>query len=377
MAKQPSRKKRIKASDAKQKAKNQKAPARKVVKKTTKVKERKTLREKLKAVRAKLHRSGRQVHLHKSFRRSYREDYRRELEVPGILSHAMHTFKIIFKNWRIFVPFLILIVAANALLVGLMSESTYKDFQDTIDEASHTIAGGEIGDVGKAALLLVSTITTGGFKVDMSEAEGVYAIVIFLIVWLVTIFLLRHIFAGNKIKLRDGLYNAGSPIISTFAIFSIVFIECIPVFIYIIVQSAAIETGFLNTPFYALVFFIFAVLMLTISGYLLSSSLIALIAVTAPGLYPMKALDAASDLMAGRRIKFLIRVISLILVIAIMWAIVMVPAIVFDLWMKTFEWAQPIPFIPIMLMTMTVFSEIYLTAYLYLYYRWMLDYEEE
>lgn len=372
MAKQPSRKKRVKVSIAKSKARHQKTPAAKKV-----VKKNPTLRGCFKALRAKMQRPGRRVHLHKSFRRSYREDYKRDLEVPGILSHAMQTFKVIFKNWRVFLPFLVLIVAANALLVGLMSQSTYKDFQNTIDEASHTIAGGEIGDVGKAALLLVSTITTGGFKVDMTEAEGVYAIVIFLVVWLVTIYILRHIFAGNKIKLRDGLYNAGSPIISTFAIFIIVFIECIPLFLYIVVQAAAIETGFLNTPFYALVFFIFAMLMLIISGYLLSSSLIALIAVTAPGLYPMKALDAASDLMAGRRFKFLIRVISLLLTIAIMWAVVMVPVIVFDLWMKTFEWAQAIPFVPIMLMTMTVFSEIYLTTYLYIYYRWMLDYEEE
>ena len=36
--------------------------------------------------------------LHHSFRRSYREDYARPLAAPGLVSHAMSTLKILFKN---------------------------------------------------------------------------------------------------------------------------------------------------------------------------------------------------------------------------------------------------------------------------------------
>ncbi len=100
-------------------------------------------------------------------------------------------------------------------------------------------------------------------------------------------------------------------------------------------------------------------------------------AVSAPGLYPMRALQTASDLMMGRRVKFIIRLIALILALAIIWVIILIPLILFDLWMKTFEWTKGIPFIPICLTTMTCFSGIYITAYLYLYYRWMLGYEEK
>ena len=140
-----------------------------------------------------------------------------------------------------------------------------------------------------------------------------------------------------------------------------------------IVLSAAIQTEFLSTPFYALLFFIFAALMILISGYLLSSSLIALIAVSAPGLYPLKALNTASDLMMGRRVKFIIRLIALIIALVIVWLIVMMPLILFDLWMKQFEWTQGIPFVPICLSVMTCFTGVYVTAYLYLYYRWLLE----
>ena len=90
----------------------------------------------------------------------------------------------------------------------------------------------------------------------------------------------------------------------------------------------------------------------------------------------IKAINAASDLMAGRRVKFILRLVSLIIVLAIMWVIVMLPLILFDLWMKTFEWTAGIPFIPICLNVLTCFTAIYTTTYLYLYYRWMLYYED-
>ena len=331
----------------------------------------KELKKKVKTARA------RRYNPHKSFRRSYREDYKRETPVPGIMAHIFATFKILFKNWRLFLPLLILAVVLNAVFVGIMSESSYTQFQEILDETSVQVAGNDIGNVAKAGLLLISTITTGGLSGESSEAAIVFGVIIFLLIWLVTIFILRHRLAGHKVKLRDGLYNAMTPLISTFLVFATAVIQCIPIFLLIIVYSAAVQTEFLSTPFYALVFFIFAALMILLSGYLLSSSLIAFVAVSAPGLYPMKALHTASDLMMGRRVKFIIRLVALVLALVILWVIIMLPLILFDLWMKTFEWTAGIPFIPICLTIMTSFTCIYVTAYLYLYYRWMLDYEEK
>ncbi len=317
------------------------------------------------------------VKLHKSFRRSYREDYKRELEVPGIMYHIFATFRVIFKNWKLFLPLLIISVILAVLFVGLMSESNYRQFQDILDQTTESMGMGDIGNFAKSGLLLISTITTGGLSGESSESATVFAVIIFLILWLTTIFLIRHRLAGHKVKLRDGLYNAMTPLLSTFVVFAIAVVQCIPIFLLIIVYSAAAQTGFLNTPFYALVFFIFAMVMIVISGYLLSSSLMALVAVTAPGLYPIKALRAASDLMMGRRVKFILRLVALIFALAIVWVIVMLPLILFDLLMRNFEWTTNVPFVPVCLLTMTCFTVIYISAYLYLYYRWMLNYDEK
>ena len=122
------------------------------------------------------------VRLHKSFHRSYREDYQRDLEVPGMMYHIFATFKIIFKNWKLFLPLLIIVVVLNSVLVGIMSESTYTQFQDILDQTSMQVAGGDIGNMAKAGLLLISTVTTGGLSGESSEAATVFGVIIFLII---------------------------------------------------------------------------------------------------------------------------------------------------------------------------------------------------
>lgn len=309
---------------------------------------------------------------HKSFRRTYREDYRRETNIPGMLQHIVKTFKILGKNWKTFALLIVVAVVLNALMIGLMSGETYMKINDTIEQSSTGMAGGDVGGMMKAWMILVATITTGGLAGE-SDVARVCGVLIFLVLWLTTIYLIRHKKAGHKVNLRDGLYNSMTPLISTFVVLAVAIVQCVPIILLIIAYSAAVQTEFLATPFYALMFLAFAVAMIAISGYLLSSTLIALVAVTAPGLYPVKAMRAASDVMMGRRMGCVARLIALIITLGVVWAVVMLPIILVDLGMKNFEWAQGIPVVPVCLNIMTCFSVVYSAAYLYIYYRWLLD----
>ena len=148
----------------------------------------------------------------------------------------------------------------------------------------------------------------------------------------------------------------------------------IPIMIFIIAYSAAIATDFLSTPFYALLFFLFSVIMIITSAYLLSSSIIALIVATIPGYYPLASLKIASDAIAGRRVKFLIRIIFLLVVVAMIFVIIMLPIILIDLLLKSsFDWLSGLPFVPLFLVITTSFSLVYASVYLYLFYRQMLE----
>lgn len=321
-----------------------------------------------------------EVRLHRSFKRSYYEDYQRKTELPSLTSQASAAFKMFFKFWKIFLPLLLIFVGLYIFLIGAMSENTLADVKANVEQTNKDVADGKIGTVGKAGLTLLGIISTGGLT-TMNDAQIVIAVLLFVIIWLVTIYLARHLLAGHQeIKMRDGFYSALSPLVSTLVVGLIIFLEAVPIMLTIIVFQVALTTEFLSTPFYALLFFMFAALMITLSLYLLSSSFFAIIVVSAPGLYPLTAVRMAKNLIMGRRLRFLIRVFYLVIIVALLYLLLLMPAIILDGALKSqFAWLaeSKIPFVAIIQLTITVFIFIYLSIYFYLFYRALLDYNDD
>lgn len=338
-------------------------------------KPRKTMKESFRATREKIWDKKRaRLKLHHSFHRSYREDYDRGLKAPGLVAHAMSTLKILFKNWKLFGGLLVIIVLMNVFCVGLMNESTYITMQDSIDESSELLNYGEVGRVAKSAILLINNIASGGLTEDMKDIQPALAFFFVAVTLLVTIYFLRHLLAGNRPRIRDGLYNALAPLISVMLSIGLIFIHLIPVFIFLILYSTAIQTEFLSEPLYAFLFWLLSALLILLSAYLLPVSILSLMAVTVPGIYPMHAMNAVTDLVQGRRTKFIIRLAFGVLFLAVIWVIIMMPIIWLDLVLKqNVEWLEGIPIVPFFFQLMSTFTVIYASAYVYLFYRRMLD----
>lgn len=263
----------------------------------------------------------------KTFKRAYREDIVRELEVPGMGHHIFQSFQLIFKNWKVFLPFLVIEVVVISLLMGVVSESTLKD----------------------AAAMVIAAVGM-------------------IVAWLVTIFVLRHTMAGQKVSLPDALFNSMAPMNAVLVLLVVAAVQIVPVILVIVAYSSAVETHFLDTPFYAFLFLAFSFLMLLLSGYLLSSTVMAMVAVSAPGLYPLQALKAANEVMMGRRIRFMLRLIALLIVIFVMWGIIGWPVMAF----------VPNEIVAsVVIVALACFSVIYIATYFYLYYRWMISFDEK
>ncbi|MBQ3440871.1 hypothetical protein IJG27_00975 [Candidatus Saccharibacteria bacterium] len=254
-----------------------------------------------------------------------RREFVRELEVPGMGQHIFQSFKMIFLSWKIFLPFIFIVTLVTVGILGFLNLSSYKDV-----------------------------------------AVGMVIAIIILVVWLTTIFVMRHKMAGNKVGLRDALYNAMTPLISSLVMLVLVVIQAIPVMLLVIAHSSAVETHFLDTPFYAFLFLVFAGLMILLTSYLWSGTLMALVAVSAPGLYPLEAIKASNELMMGRRIRFTLRIIALLIVLFVIWALTIWP-------MAAFVGESPVT--SVVLTIIGCFSIIYIATYLYLYYRWMLKFD--
>lgn len=214
----------------------------------------------------------------------------------------------------------------------------------------------------------IGMILLVGTNFIFSETNWVFATIVFLAVWLVAIYFARHVVTKKKVSFRDGLFNAMGPLIATFVIFVVAAIECVPVVLTVIAHSAANATGFLAEPFYAGLLFGFDVLMVLITGYLLPSTLVALVAVTAPGIYPIQALKSVSELMMGRKVDLICRLVVLCLVLGLAWVLILFPLVALKL---------PQIVLVVAVMILECFSIIYMATYMYIYYRFLLDFSSE
>ena len=210
---------------------------------------------------------------------------------------------------------------------------------------------------------LVVTVAVVGLPDGFNEAKGVLATLPLVMVWLTTIFFLRNSMAGEKVSFFDGIYKAMAPLNSTLVVLVVAIIECLPIAILVIAYSAAVETHFLETFGYAVAFVIFALLMVGATGFLLTSTLVALAAVSAPGLYPLAAMRMATELTRGRRMRMMGRLMALVVMVAAFGAVILLPLYNF----------APAWVVSGGTMAVGIVVTIFSAAYLYVNYRELID----
>ena len=197
---------------------------------------------------------------HRSFRLTRKRDYKRSLKLPGYFSFTNYVVKMIWQHRNTFGLLALISAIVTALMVGLASQDTYLTLKQTLNLTSGTIFSGALGEIGKAGLLFV-TSATGGISQSLTDVQQVYAGIITILTWLTSVWLLRNILAGHKVKLRDGIYSAGAPIVSTFIVVLLFVVQLLPLAIALIGYSAASASGLLSGGVEAMLFWIAALLL--------------------------------------------------------------------------------------------------------------------
>ena len=310
---------------------------------------------------------------HRSFKKTMRRDYVRSLKLPGYWSFTNHVRKMLWQNRRVFFWLLAVYATLSVLLLGMASQDAYADLSSVLRETGGEIFKGNWGQLGQAGLLLLTGMT-GQYSTALTDAQQIYAVILALSTWLATVWLLRALLAGKKPKLRDGLYNAGAPILPTFLVAALILLQLVPLAVAILGFTALLPFGIMDGGIESMLFWTAALLLGSLSLYWITSTLIALVVVTLPGMYPMQAIKAAGDLVIGRRIRILLRLLWLLLITVIIWALIMVPVILFDAWLKgvwpAISW---LPLIPVMLLVMSTLTIVWISSYIYLFYRRVVD----
>lgn len=311
---------------------------------------------------------------HRSFQRTYRRDYVRSLRLPGYVAFTHHVQVTLWANRKLFIIMALAYMLATIAVANLSSEDLYSQMRKTVNESNADVFQGFWGEIGKAGLLLIGGVTGSYNETAITTEIQVYIAAIGLLTWLTTVWLLRAILAGRKPRMRDGLYNAGAPIMSTFLVLSVMVVQLLPLALALFGYNSAIASGLLEGGVEAMMFWSVAALLTILSLYWMTSTFIALVVVTLPGMYPMQALRTAGDLVVGRRLRILLRILWMMLTILVTWIVIVIPIILFDGWLKgvlpAVSW---LPLVPIVLLTMSSLTIIWAASYIYLLYRRIVD----
>lgn len=311
---------------------------------------------------------------HRSLRRTRRRDYVRTLKMPGYISFTRHVAMMLWRYRGTFLLLAVIYALLNALLVGLGSQDTYTQLANTLKETGGSLFSGGFGQIGQSSLLLVASIGGGLNDPNTTDAQKIFGFLLALMLWLTVVWLLRAYLAGNHPRLRDGLYNSSSPLLSMLMVAIVGVVQLIPIAIAVVGFTAASAYGLFDGGLPAMLFWITATLLTCLSLYWITSTFIAMIVVTLPGMYPWHAVKTAGDLVIGRRVRILLRLLWMALTIVIAWAIVMIPIVLFANWLTNI-WKQIawLPIVPFSLLVMSTLTLIWVSGYVYLLYRRIVD----
>lgn len=311
---------------------------------------------------------------HRSFILTRRRDYKRQLEMPGYFAFTIEVSRLIWTKKWLFLR-LILVFIALVVIFGLMGrQDIYEQLYNTLDEtAPESVFSGTFGGISKAGVILLTSVTSG-LTPKMDSGQIIIASLLGLYIWLTTVWLLRKIVAGKRVILRDGLYNAGSPILPTMLTLLILLIQMVPGALAALVAGAAWQSGLIEGGAFSMLTSVALVLIIVLSLYWMVSTFLALVVVTLPGMYPLRAIAIAGDLVIGRRLRLMYRIIWMFLVIVSWWIVIMIPVILFDGWIKSiFSQISWMPTVPIFMLIMSIITIVWVCVYIYLLYRKVVD----
>lgn len=303
----------------------------------------------------------------RSFRLTKRRDARKQLAISGYWAFTAEVTRLLWGQKRLFGAFLVLYGMASILTVGFISSETYNIFSEIISEELEVF---ETSWQGVLHILTLLGATAGGvFAEPMSDIQTIITFLCILLGWLTMVWLLRETMAGHAVKLRDGLYSSGAPIISSLIVVGVILIQILPVSIGVLAYSILSASNIVSSGVEAMAAWSAIALLATLSLYWITSSLVALVIVTLPGMYPFAALKKASDLVVGRRTPVLLRLLWSLLIIGLTWIIVLLLAIILHETINT-AWLAIVPIVIVLLSSLTL---IWFSTYVYLLYRRLLD----
>lgn len=305
---------------------------------------------------------------HRSFVLTRRRDYARSLALPGYLRFSTQVFKALSARRRVWLCVGAIYAVLAMLLGGFTSQETYRTIGSVLEQSASQLVDGDVGQLSQAGLLAIASFSGG--TANVGEAQQVYLGLLAILTWLTTVWLLREQLGGQKPTVRDGIYSSASPLVPTFLVSLVLVAQLLPIALLAFVYTALSASGLISQGFGAFISFAVVVLVLALTLYWLTATFISLVVVTLPGMYPIQALKAGGDLVVGRRLRIMYRMLWLSLLASLFWLVLVIPTILIDRWLgRLWEFWSYVPLVPVVVAAASSFLVIYCASYIYLLYR--------
>ena len=300
---------------------------------------------------------------HRAFRLTRPRMYVTTDDLRAAWQLQLDAWKFIGRHKRILLGLGAMYTVLAYVLVGGISQFDYVAFKDATTE----IVDGDVGAWGTAFSLFGAALT-GNLNSPPSDVQQFLSTTLLIFFWLSLVWAARMLSADKEIKLRDALYNSGTPIIPTLVLLAVIAVQLIPAAVGVFGYATALNGGWLDGGVESMAFAVAAVLLSLLSAYFVVSSLTALIVVTLPGTYPWQALKSARQLVMNRRWGIVLRMLALAVHVVVLWGLVLIPIFLLDQWLR-FDW---LPLVPIFVQGLIGVTLVLTSVYIYKLYRSLL-----
>lgn len=287
---------------------------------------------------------------------------RRRIKMRGYFGFLGEVWRFIWDNKRLFLKFLGLYAVISVLILGI-SQDTFNSFKSALDEVG-------FDEWSRWPALMAQAIFGGNGSTD--SGQKIASILILIYGFLILIWLVREITNGNKqVKLRDGLYSGGAPVLALAVLAMLLVVQVIPLGIALFAYQSMASVGVINSGIAIenMAAWCALAVIIVLTLYWMMGTVMAMIIVTIPGVYPFRAYSRAGDLIVGRRMQILMRVVVMLLPLVLLWLVVLLPMIMLDSAINV-DW---LPLIPATVLLLSTLSIIWIAVYLYLLYRHIID----
>ncbi len=274
--------------------------------------------------------------------------------VPGAFKILRGTFTVMRQNWKPFLGIMLIYGVLNLVLVQSFNATDINQTKTNLDSMNQ----GPFGGIVSSAMLFVYMASSSGNV--SSTTAGAYQLMLTVTTSLALIWTLRQVYAGKKVRIRDGFYHGMYPLVPFILVLIAAVSQLLPLviagYIYNLVNTGIAASG-IEMVLWGVAFLIFA----TMSLYMLASSIFALYVVCLPDVQPMEALRSARELVRFRRWLVIRKLLFLPVFLLISAAALIVPLIFI---------ATPIAGVTFLLTSM--FGLPIIHGYLYRLYRELL-----